>query len=208
MKNKGSNSTLFSLVQSIFASNSKWFTAYDTTVTTAARVTRLTASPTTSTRLATSLTIAQGRIAEGFGHRMDKSGHLLFICISTKTLSHACHPWSIQRSEIVTNKNIDSQAFLCPKLVSLENSFESFWNLKSSFEIWKVNFNLKKYYPVWKFISNMNPAKWCHVGVFKFITWYGWIQAYWTLPKSSFLLCHLLINHYVGICHLEKPCKI
>ena len=63
---------LVSLVQSIFASNSKWFTAYDTTVTTAARVTWLTASPTTSTRTATSITIAQGRIAEGFGHWMDK----------------------------------------------------------------------------------------------------------------------------------------
>ena len=107
MKSEGSNSTLFSLIQSIFASNSKWFTAYDTTVTTAARVTRLTASPTTSTRTATSITIAQGRIAEGFGHWMDKSGPLLFICISTKTLSHAaCHPWSIQRSEIVTVDNL------------------------------------------------------------------------------------------------------
>ena len=153
MKNKGSNSTLFSLVQSIFASNSKRFTAYDTTVTTATRVTRLTASPTTSTRTATSITIAQGRIAEGFGHWMDKSGRLTLICISTKTLSHACHPWSIQRSEIVTVDNLQIKIkilLLCPKLVYLENSFELFWNLKSSFEIWKVNFNLKKYYPVWK----------------------------------------------------------
>jgi hypothetical protein len=36
------------------------------------------------------------------------------------------------------------------------------WNLKYSFEIWKSNFNLKNYYPVWKFISNIDPTKWCH----------------------------------------------
>ena len=32
---------------------------------------------------------------------------------------------------------------LCPKLLSLENSSKVIWNLKSSFEIWKFDFNLK-----------------------------------------------------------------
>jgi hypothetical protein len=34
---------------------------------------------------------------------------------------------------------------LFPKLLSLENPFECIWNLKSSFEIWKFNWN---HYPI------------------------------------------------------------
>ena len=61
--------------------------------------------------------------------------------------------------------------WLCWKLLSLENPFEFIWNLKSKFELWKLNSNLKIFYPVWKFISNMDPAEWYPVRVFKFITW-------------------------------------
>ena len=38
---------------------------------------------------------------------------------------------------------IKIEVFLCPKLLSLENPFEFIWNHKSSFEIWKLIFNLK-----------------------------------------------------------------
>ena len=58
-----------------------------------------------------------------------------------------------------------------PKLLFLENLFEFIWNLKSSFEIWKLNINLKKFYCLWKFILNMDCVKWCHVHLFKFIMW-------------------------------------
>ena len=44
------------------------------------------------------------------------------------------------------------QPDLCPKLLSLENPFEFIWNLKSSFEIWKLNLMPKTSMP-WKSIS-------------------------------------------------------
>ena len=48
--------------------------------------------------------------------------------------------------------------------ISLENPFELICNLKSSFKIIKFDSNLKKFDFVSKFISNMDPAEWCHVG--------------------------------------------
>ena len=60
-------------------------------------------------------------------------------------------PWNFK---ITTSDNliyaghstIDIVKELCPKLLPLENPFWFIWNLKSSFESWKFNFNLKKYY--------------------------------------------------------------
>ena len=53
--------------------------------------------------------------------------------------------------------------------------WKSIWiNLKYNFEFWNLKIWLKSVYffhRVWKFISNMDPAKWCHVHVFKFIMW-------------------------------------
>ena len=57
------------------------------------------------------------------------------------------HVWQSRKTRLKWNQR------LYPKLLSLENLFGFILNLKSIFEIWKINSNQNNFYPDWKFIS-------------------------------------------------------
>ena len=68
----------------------------------------------------------------------------------------------------------------CTLMPKTSISWKLVWiYLKSQIEFWKkVNLSLKLFYPFCKFISNMEPVKWCNVCGFNLITW-------WTRKKST-----------------------
>ena len=78
-------------------------------------------------------------------------GNMAFSTLSTPIGGIKCPPDGSDRVIIDF-----FMPYWCWKLLYLENPFEFIWNLKSSFEIWKLNLNLKKFHLLWKFISNMD----------------------------------------------------
>ena len=71
-----------------------------------------------------------------------------------------------------------------PKLLCLENPFSFTWNLKSSFEIWKLNLILKKKIPPENLFQT------------------------WTLQSGATFMCSSLSHYEVEYMHMAPLCRV
>ena len=110
-------------------------------------------------------------------HQSLHQSYIFKVLFTLKWMLNFCSFWTDWYFRVVVKLSA-----ILKKYTTLKDSFchtyvENFYLLKIHLNLFEIpnqvlKFeNLKFFYPVWKFISNMDPAVWCHVRVFKFTMW-------------------------------------